>query len=688
MAIRVPTYRERQVQQNPVSGQKQNISTPDAAFGSAQADAMVRGGTAVARLGEQWNKKAINIQDENNELRALRLQTDIESEMSTFLYDPNEGLLTKKGANALDAPRMTQTKLNELQARIDNSQEAPEVRSMLQKGMIQIQRRYGDLAKRHQLQEYTSYKQETIESRINLNLQDIAMNYMDDKEFQDKANENFQLLQSRATSEGWSEEKLQGEKLKLYSQARSAQITQMIATDEPQNILVAQKVYEEARARGQVGFEDSLKMEALLEKAVPKAAAMVAYQNGRFGASVTDEAGVINYVIDQMEGGDSIAQEPRGAIAKFGINSEANPDVDVKNLTREGAQQLYKDRYWKPYGIDDVPENMRLLAFDIAVNHRSDFAKKAIEQIKDGAPADKIMNARLKEYQRLATSDPEQYAKYYNGWKDRLTRLSTQMSSNMPVETDVIYAAASQLDTQYQGAGQELIALYDNDRKAREAQEKARKDDVQAQVNQIVSSNNGDWTKVPAVLRSEAASLGIDITAYKGVSDPDVVNELDAMDSNAFASVDLNDPRYAQNLTYDKMQDYVKKQQELAKPENKYLADAVDGIVNYYFRAQGSGSAFDPDSRYNKAKVAAMKGYVSFRAQEMVEQNKRPTKTDLTKFAADYLNQIKKSGITSAADIAEEERSVIEADLLRIGVTPTNEAVMAVYMNTRYGGKQ
>lgn len=690
MAFTVPTYRERQVRQQAAPDVVQRIDTPDAAFGSLQADQLLKSGTAIQRLGDQWGKKAIDMQTETNELYALQLQTEAEREMSDFLYDPQKGLLTQKGRNALDAPRMTQAKIAEIQQRFDAQQGiAPEVRTMLQKSMVQIGRRYGDLANRHSLEEYTTFKNETLNAQMDLNMQDIALNYMDDKEFQSKADDNFKLLQSRATSEGWDDAKLQSEKLKLYSGMRSTQITSMIASDEPQQILIGKKVYEEARARNQVGFEDSMKIEALLDKAVPKAAATVAYRAGRFGSSVTDESGIIGFVIDNLEGGDTIAQEPDGAIAKYGINSKWNPDVDVATLDRAGAEKIYKEKYWNTYGIGEVPENQRLLAFDIAVNHRSDFAKKMIDELKSGTTPDKVMNARLREYQRLATSEPDKYGKYYAGWKERLNKLSTQMSDTMPVDSAAIYSAAGRLDKQYPGAGAELIALYDNDVKAKEAQQAARKTELQDTVNQIVSNNNGDWTKVPSNIRAEAAAMGIDITQYKGVSDPDVIAELDAMTSSELFSANLNDPRYAQNLTYDKRQEYMKKQQELQKPESKYSAEMIDGVVSYYFRTANKGSAGDPNSSYNKTAIATMRNYVTFKAEEYRKANngKSPTKTEINKFASEYVSQIKDAGIKSAADIPEEERAVIENNLLKIGLTPTNEAVMAVYMNTRLAKK-
>lgn len=684
MAIRVPTYRERQVQQSGLPNVTQRIDTPAAAFGSANAEALQNAGTAAMRLGEQWHKRSINMQEETNELYALQLQTDAERQMSDFLYNPENGLLTQKGRNALDAPTLTNKKLAEIEQSFSNQQGmSQEVRSMLQRGMIQMGRRYGDLASRHALGEYTTYKEETIESRKVLNRESIGLNYMDDAAFQTKAKENFDLLQSQATSQGWSEEKLQAEKLREYSNLRSTQITSMIATDEPQNILMANRVYRESRNKNQLGFEDSLKLEALLDKAVPKAAAHIAYQNGRFAASVTDKTGIMSYVIDDLEGGDTVAQEPGGAIAKFGINSKWNPDVDVENLTREGAEKIYDERYWKAYGIDDVPENMRLLAFDIAVNHRSDFAKKMIGEIKDGAMPDKIMNQRLKEYQRLATSNPDEYGRYYNGWKDRLNRVSTMMSDQMPVDAASVYAGARELDKQYPGAGTELVQLYENDMKAKEAQKTARKNEVQDTVNQIVSSNNGDWTKVPANIRSEAASMGIDVTAYKGVSDPEIVAELDAMTSSELFSTDLNDARYAQNLTYEQRQTYAKKQADLQKPENKYTSEMIDGVVQYYFRSQGRASAYDPANKQNKQAVAAMNNYVQYRVQVERSAGREITKQNVMKFAGDYLALKKATRVKDMLSIEESERQQIVNQLIAINVVPTPEAVWATYNATR-----
>jgi len=293
------------------------------------------------------------------------------------------------------------------------------------------------------------------------------------------------------------------------------------------------------------------------------------------------------------------------------------------------------------------------------------------------------MNARLKEYRRLADSDPDKYGKSYAGWKDRLNRLSTQMSDNMPVDSAAVYNAANQLEKQYPGSGAELIALYDNDTKAKEAQKTARKNELQDTVNQVVSENNGDWTKVPSSIRAEAAQYGIDVTAYKGVSDPDVKAELDAMTSSELFSADLNDARYVQSLSYADRQEYIKKQTELQKPENKYTAEMVDGVVQYYFRSQGKASAYDPADSKNKAAVAAMNNYVTYRVQVERSAGREVNKQNVMKFASDYLALKKSTRVKDMFSIDPVERERIVNQLVSINVVPTPEAVWATFNATR-----
>lgn len=52
----------------------------------------------------------------------------------------------------------------------------------------------------------------------------------------------------------------------------------------------------------------------------------------------------------------------------FGIASHAHPHVDIKNLTKEQAREIYRRHYWNPIMGDDLPAGLDLVTMDPAVN--------------------------------------------------------------------------------------------------------------------------------------------------------------------------------------------------------------------------------------------------------------------------------------------------------------------------------
>jgi hypothetical protein len=74
-------------------------------------------------------------------------------------------------------------------------------------------------------------------------------------------------------------------------------------------------------------------------------------------------------VVLEHEGGE-FTDDPRdkGGATKFGIAQRWNPDVDVKSLTRSQAIVIYWDRYWKGRRYEELPEQVAIKVFDLAVN--------------------------------------------------------------------------------------------------------------------------------------------------------------------------------------------------------------------------------------------------------------------------------------------------------------------------------
>jgi lysozyme family protein len=68
------------------------------------------------------------------------------------------------------------------------------------------------------------------------------------------------------------------------------------------------------------------------------------------------------------EGGYVNSPNDPGGETKFGISKRAYPDVDIKNLTIEGAQQIYFTDFWDKLRLDQVVMGLDEFIFDFAVN--------------------------------------------------------------------------------------------------------------------------------------------------------------------------------------------------------------------------------------------------------------------------------------------------------------------------------
>jgi lysozyme family protein len=114
--------------------------------------------------------------------------------------------------------------------------------------------------------------------------------------------------------------------------------------------------------------------------------------------------------------------------SNFGINKSANPDVDVKNLTKEKARELYKKRYWDAIGGDALAAKdpaLATVAFDTAVNMGVSKASQLIAQSKGDPSA--MLSLRQQHYDNLIKDNPKKFAPYEKGWKDRVADLATSV---------------------------------------------------------------------------------------------------------------------------------------------------------------------------------------------------------------------------------------------------------------------
>ncbi len=72
-----------------------------------------------------------------------------------------------------------------------------------------------------------------------------------------------------------------------------------------------------------------------------------------------------------------------GGETKWGISKRAFPYLDIKNLTKQQAIDIYKTKYWDEMDCDNLPDYIDVVAFDIAVNQGPGIAKRILSKLKD-----------------------------------------------------------------------------------------------------------------------------------------------------------------------------------------------------------------------------------------------------------------------------------------------------------------
>jgi lysozyme family protein len=81
----------------------------------------------------------------------------------------------------------------------------------------------------------------------------------------------------------------------------------------------------------------------------------------------------------QEEGGLVSHKDDPGGITKYGISKKSYPNVDIANLTKEQAGEIYMRDYWSKLP-SDIPQSVKFLAFDFGVNAGINRAIKTIQK--------------------------------------------------------------------------------------------------------------------------------------------------------------------------------------------------------------------------------------------------------------------------------------------------------------------
>ena len=85
-------------------------------------------------------------------------------------------------------------------------------------------------------------------------------------------------------------------------------------------------------------------------------------------------------VVLHHEGGYVNDPKDPGGETNFGIAKRSHPDVDIKNLTKDGAKEIYKEVYWDGNKVESLPEELRHIYFDMCVNQGKSRGVKILQR--------------------------------------------------------------------------------------------------------------------------------------------------------------------------------------------------------------------------------------------------------------------------------------------------------------------
>ena len=147
---------------------------------------------------------------------------------------------------------------------------------------------------------------------------------------------------------------------------------------------------------------------------------------------------IIEHVL-KHEGGYVNDPTDLGGETNYGITKRFYPDVDIKNLTKEQAKEIYKRDYWDKNRVDELPEQLRHIFFDMCVNQGRGTAVKVLQRAANAKGAklkvdggmgpatlkavqnvehDRVKSYRILHYANLVINKPEQ-EKFWYGWFKR-----------------------------------------------------------------------------------------------------------------------------------------------------------------------------------------------------------------------------------------------------------------------------
>lgn len=379
-------------------------------------------GKATFSLGQQFQKIGDEIKDAN-----VKAQDTITvGKMQEILYNKEDGYMWTKGLDSKETFESAKERFSKAVSESRAQLKDPGEQAAYDRAVMRHMNTFNQAISRHAGEQIRVYSNSESEAR-QTKYEDLAIASFGTKDFQTYVNTAVAEADARADLNGMGKEAREQLRLKTTNQVYGNVITNLVVNNK---YTEAKTVLDEAAAKGLITQKTQQQLTNTMRTGyASEQGRKIADNLGSGKGSIgTDADSIIQWVIG-IEGGFVADDAGKGA-TNLGINSAANPDVDVKNLTPAKAAEIYRERYWNGIGADRLPENMRAIAMDAAVNQGVSAANWMVAQaMKAEDPAQALIDIRRAEYQKLIAKNPGKFKQYENSWNARLDALQTNLST-------------------------------------------------------------------------------------------------------------------------------------------------------------------------------------------------------------------------------------------------------------------
>lgn len=390
-------------------------------FASVQA---IEGGKAVQNFGQAMMQVADRLQSFVDDARTKELDTQLSDRIRQIMYDPEKGYMSTQGKTALEVRADTLKALNEAREEI-----AKGASNSVQQSMFTnvANRRFESVFNQldaHALQQTKVYNMAESKARLEASIYDALANTSSvyQKDADGKPTGAFNTYKQTAIEEANNLADLSGFGPKSSQRANLVRdVTTKIHADVVQQMvnrndyIGARSYLDQQIKTGEVNEKAQLELNRLLKEGYTREAGKLKGDSiySDKGPTGTDFEAGFQWIL-KVEGTSYVADDAGAGPTSHGINSRAFPNEDIAGMTPARAKTLYRG-IWNDIGADKLPANIRMIAFDSAVNHGPGQTKKFLEQAQ-GDPQ-KLIDLRRDFYAELIARDPGKFAQYEKGWK-------------------------------------------------------------------------------------------------------------------------------------------------------------------------------------------------------------------------------------------------------------------------------